>query len=187
MYDVAPQQEGLPTQVTRMDSYKSGFTCLGYTDKRWSAVYMERCLERRLCGIALYILSFPNASLVVQKKKSILFGCTRKEITLVHWQGRGLTFSLECWQHLNINWRFDLDFHPMMEEAKQQCSNSFFMETFIIGARLIWKQRNDFIFNKGGPSFQNWKHGFIEKLSFRLIELERIRDLFSIVSSQLYR
>jgi hypothetical protein len=83
MYDVALRQEGLPTQVTWMDSYISGFTCLGYTDKRWSAVYMECCLEHRLCGIALYILSFPNASLVVQKK-SILFGCTRKDITLVH-------------------------------------------------------------------------------------------------------
>lgn len=55
---------------------------------------MECCLERRLCGIALYILSFPNASLVMQKKKkkkevAILFGCARKEITLVHLAGAG--------------------------------------------------------------------------------------------------
>jgi hypothetical protein len=71
-----------PTQVTRMDSNTSGLTCLGYTEMRRSTVYMECCLECRLCGNALYILSFPNASLVMQNKKSILFGCTRKEL---HW------------------------------------------------------------------------------------------------------
>jgi hypothetical protein len=82
-------------------------------------------------------------------------------------------FSLECWQHLNINWRFDLDFHPMLEEAKQKSNNSFFMETFIIGAWLVWKQRNDFIFNRGNPSFQNWKHGFLEEAK---LQADRLRE-----------
>jgi hypothetical protein len=50
----------------------------------------------------------------------------------------------------------------MMEEAKQQCNNDFFMEIFIIGAWLIWKQRNDFIFNRGRTSFLSWKLGFIK-------------------------
>jgi hypothetical protein len=43
-------------------------------------------------------------------------------------------FSLECWRHLGIMWRFNLDFHPMMEYTKEHHNNSFFMETFIIGA-----------------------------------------------------
>jgi hypothetical protein len=51
----------------------------------------------------------------------------------------------------------------MMEEAKQQFTNNFFMEVFMIGSWHIWKQRNGFIFNRGRPSFQNWKHGFVEE------------------------
>jgi hypothetical protein len=36
----------------------------------------------------------------------------------------------------------------MMEEAKHQSTHNFFMEFFIIAAQKIWKQRNDFIFNR---------------------------------------
>jgi hypothetical protein len=32
-------------------------------------------------------------------------------------------FSFECWRHLGFNWNFNLDFHSMMLEAKQQCSS----------------------------------------------------------------
>jgi hypothetical protein len=71
-------------------------------------------------------------------------------------------FSVACWRHLGINWRFDLDFHSMMEEAKAHFHNNFFMELFITGAWLIWKQRNDWIFNRSRPSFQSWKLGFIK-------------------------
>jgi hypothetical protein len=53
---------------------------------------------------------------------------------------------------LGINWNFDLPFHPMMEEAKRHTAHDFFLEFFIIAAWSIWKQRNDFIFNRGVPS-----------------------------------
>jgi hypothetical protein len=35
----------------------------------------------------------------------------------------------------------------MMEKAKSLWPHAFFMECFILGAWLIWKQRNDAIFN----------------------------------------
>jgi hypothetical protein len=57
-------------------------------------------------------------------------------------------FNRAYWRHLGINWRFDLHFHSMMEEANAQFHNKFFMDIFIIGAWLIWKQRNDWIFNR---------------------------------------
>jgi hypothetical protein len=62
--------------------------------------------------------------------------------------------------HLGINWNLDLPFHSMMEEAKSQSTLIFFMEFFIIASWTIWKQRNDFIFNRGVSSFLNWKRSF---------------------------
>jgi hypothetical protein len=61
----------------------------------------------------------------------------------------------------------------MMTEAKQQCVSSFFMELFMLGAWLIWKQRNDAIFNRGRLAFQSWKRGFIEEAS---IQANRMKD-----------
>jgi hypothetical protein len=58
---------------------------------------------------------------------------------------------------------FILDFFSMMEEAKDRCQNGLFMEIFMLGCWLIWKQRNGFIFNRGPPSHQSWKAGFLEE------------------------
>jgi hypothetical protein len=59
----------------------------------------------------------------------------------------------------------------MMEEARQSFNIDFFMEVFIIGAWQIWKERNNFIFNRANPSFRSWKLGFLDEamlLSFRM-------------------
>jgi hypothetical protein len=47
------------------------------------------------------------------------------------------------------------------------------MEVFILGAWLIWKQRNDFIFNRGNPSFHAWKLGFLDKA---VLQANRMRE-----------
>jgi hypothetical protein len=70
-------------------------------------------------------------------------------------------FSLQCWRHLRIMWRFDLDFHSMIEHAKEHHNDSFFMETFIIRAWLIW---------------MSWKIGFLTETISKPTEWERIRD-----------
>jgi hypothetical protein len=59
--------------------------------------------------------------------------------------------------------RFELPFHEMMEEVRTQLHHNFFMEFFIIVAWEIWKQRNDFIFNRSFPSSQNWKRCFFQE------------------------
>jgi hypothetical protein len=59
----------------------------------------------------------------------------------------------------------------MMEEARQSFNIDFFMEVFIIGAWQIWKERNNFIFNRANPSFRSWKLSFLDEamlLSFRM-------------------
>jgi hypothetical protein len=78
-------------------------------------------------------------------------------------------FSKACWNHLNINWNLDLNFHNMMRSAKQQFPSSFFME-FMVGAWHIWKQRNNLIFRSNVPSLQSWKAGFLWEPPSKLIE-----------------
>jgi hypothetical protein len=82
-------------------------------------------------------------------------------------------FSLQCWNHLKINWRFGQQFHSMMEEARLNFNSKFFMEIFILGCWQIWKQRNDFIFNRSNPSFLAWKLGFLEEAN---LQANRLRE-----------
>jgi hypothetical protein len=56
-------------------------------------------------------------------------------------------FSRAYWGHHSITWDFGLSFFKMMGKARQQHPTSFFMEIIMLGAWLIWKQRNDYIFN----------------------------------------
>jgi len=73
------------------------------------------------------------------------------------------TFSRACWQHLGIQWNFASDFFKMLIQAKQQFPNPYFMEIFTIAAWQIWKQRNNFIFDRGRPSLDSWKFSFSEE------------------------
>jgi hypothetical protein len=100
---------------------------------------------------------------------SILVFCARP---IVKRQLFTCPFSRACWQHLGINWRFDLNFHSMMEEAQDQFNNKFFMDIFIIGSWLIWKQRNAWIFSKIRPSFQGWKLGFIIEAYLQAVRMK---------------
>jgi hypothetical protein len=96
-------------------------------------------------------------------------------------------FSSECWRHLGFNWNFNLDFHNMMIEAKQQCPHPFFMETFMVAAWLIWKQRNDLIFNLRNLSFQQWKFGFIEEAHLQAQRMQTPKKILFHSVLNLYR
>jgi len=71
----------------------------------------------------------------------------------------------------------------MMIQSKQQHQNPFFMETFIIAAWHIWKQRNNFIFDRGRPSFSSWKNLFSEEAklqAFRMRDDKRVAFLLCL-------
>jgi hypothetical protein len=85
-------------------------------------------------------------------------------------------FSQACWQHLNMHWNFQSDFFQMMMQSKQQYKNPFFMEIFIIAAWHIWKQRNNFIFDRGRPSSPL---GNAMRLDFKLLECLKTGAMFS--------
>jgi hypothetical protein len=77
-------------------------------------------------------------------------------------------FSRECPSGNQL--RFDLDFHSMMEEASVQFHSKFFMDVFIIGAWLIWKQRNDWVFNRPDPPSKDGKLASSRKPIFKQLE-----------------
>jgi hypothetical protein len=52
---------------------------------------------------------------------------------------------------------------------------------FMLGAWLIWKQRNDAIFNRGRPSFQNWKFSFLREARLQASRMALKKLVFSAV------
>ncbi|PWZ53651.1 hypothetical protein Zm00014a_004064 [Zea mays] len=61
---------------------------------------------------------------------------------------------------MNIQWNHQIDFFTTFQQAKDLHDSPFFMEVFIIAAWQIWKQRNNFIFDRERPSFIGWKKEF---------------------------
>jgi len=57
----------------------------------------------------------------------------------------------------------------MMQQVKTQSQNPFFMEFFTIAAWQIWKQRNNFIFDRVGPLLSLGRTPSVKKLGFKLI------------------
>jgi hypothetical protein len=91
-------------------------------------------------------------------------------------------FSRHCWRHLNINWNFNSDFYSMMAEARDQFNSNLFMEVFIITAWLIWKQRNDYIFNRARPTFDLWKSTVLKEASIQVLWICTDGPIISCVS-----
>jgi hypothetical protein len=69
-------------------------------------------------------------------------------------------YSQNCRRYLNIGWNFSMDFYSMMDVAKDHFFNNFFMEVFMLVVWLIWKERNDFIFNRGIRDIAHRRLGF---------------------------
>jgi hypothetical protein len=74
----------------------------------------------------------------------------------------------------------------MMEEARNHFNSIFFMEIFIIGVGLIWKQRNHFIFNRTRPSFRSWKLGFIKVANLQTFRMSEKKKMPFLSVIQLY-
>jgi hypothetical protein len=52
----------------------------------------------------------------------------------------------------------------LLAQAKNDSHLDFFMEIFLVAAWEIWKQRNNKIFRRATPSFNNWKTSFFATL-----------------------
>jgi hypothetical protein len=63
----------------------------------------------------------------------------------------------------------------------------FFMETFMLGAWLIWKQRNNTVFNRGTTTFQGWRFGFIEEAMVQANRMKHGKQTAFISLVNLYK
>lgn len=70
------------------------------------------------------------------------------------------TFSQQCWEYIDIMWNYSASFFEMIQQAQRGHHTKFFMETFIIAAWQIWKERNNKVFSRSNPSLQAWKKLF---------------------------
>jgi hypothetical protein len=71
-------------------------------------------------------------------------------------------FSQECWSALNIIWPFGGTRLQIIEHGKTQWRDPLFMEVFLIGARNIWKERNNMHFKNITPTVAAWRRRFKE-------------------------
>ncbi len=57
-------------------------------------------------------------------------------------------FATACWNSIELFWDTSLEFHQMIHSQRNGFGNACFMEIFLVAAWLLWKQINDFIFNR---------------------------------------
>ena len=65
-----------------------------------------------------------------------------------------------CWAKLNISWGTQNNRLDLVAASKQNYRKPMFMETFMLGAWSIWKERNNLIFNAITPRIETWKTRF---------------------------
>jgi hypothetical protein len=157
-------------------------------------IWDSRCSNKLKVFVWLLLMDMLNVRNILRRKKHKIQDnnyncpiCTMNvEETTFHLFFK-CPFSTQCWKHLGITWDFNLPFHMMMVKARHLFNSDFFMEIFILGTCLIWKQRNNSIFNRGRATLQGWKKGFIEEamLQTHRIQHNKQASFFSLVD--LYR
>jgi hypothetical protein len=78
------------------------------------------------------------------------------------------------WFALGIQWNENSNIHHKILLAEQQFNLPFFMEIFMIGARAIWNERNDYVFNHKPPSCASWKARFKSEVRDHLVKIKKV-------------
>jgi hypothetical protein len=66
-------------------------------------------------------------------------------------------FSKECCQTIDTQWVNTCDRLHIIEDGKHRWGRLLFMETFLLAAWNIWKERNNLYFQGLDPSIASWK------------------------------
>lgn len=74
-------------------------------------------------------------------------------------------FSFHCWEALHIPWAAGETTIQRISEAKLGWNRPLFMETFLLAAWSIWKERNNKHFRRIAPSKESWLRRFKEDFS----------------------
>ena len=95
------------------------------------------------------------------------------------------TFSLACWNELQIMGHAADNRLDWVDKAKASWSQPLFMEIFLLASWSIWKERNNKHFRGVLPSQDSWRARLKEDLSLLTYRLgDKHKDfLFSFISS----
>ena len=74
-------------------------------------------------------------------------------------------FSSSCWADLDILCSSQRNRLDILSTARQNYHKPMFMETFMIGAWNLWKERNNLVFNNIPLSKDSWKTNFCSDFS----------------------
>ena len=74
-------------------------------------------------------------------------------------------FSTHCWNATHISWTTGVTTYQRISEAKLAWKRPLFMETFLLAAWSLWKERNNKHFRKIVPSKESWLRRFKEDFS----------------------
>ena len=66
-------------------------------------------------------------------------------------------FSKLCWNSIGFKWSILDSIPDLLVQAKEDWVKPMFMETFIIAAWSIWKERNNLCFNGISPNLDSWR------------------------------
>jgi hypothetical protein len=75
-------------------------------------------------------------------------------------------FSMRIWNYLQISWRSNDNIQSVVEVAKQNFGQPFFMEVIISPLWNIWILRNGLIFRNERPTFGRWKSKFVHDMKW---------------------
>ena len=73
-------------------------------------------------------------------------------------------FAAQCWDYICPTRTSNLSVLEAFQDLKDKLQLPFFMEIIILGSWAIWISRNNKIFEHINPSFQGWKHIYLEEL-----------------------
>lgn len=90
-------------------------------------------------------------------------------------------FARSCWNSIGFAWDTSLEIHQMIAAQRSGFGDGCFMEIFLVASWLIWKLRNDYIFNSVRHSLARWRASPKEELSLYLSRLRLVaRPLLQI-------
>lgn len=88
-------------------------------------------------------------------------------------------FACLGWNSIGFSWDTTQEFHQMIQTRRNSgLQHMCFMKIFLVACWLLWKQRNDLIFQNIQPSLNRWKSSLREELSLHLPRLRLVSRPF---------
>jgi hypothetical protein len=78
-------------------------------------------------------------------------------------------FSNWCWRFIHVSWDMNMHIFDRIVQARRDFGRKFFREILIVACWVLWKHKNEVIFDDVNLSLVRWKFIFKEELRLVLI------------------